>query len=206
MATANKYTNFISPRGTAKYPKTSTPMSWSQAQNRSVPDADGQYEMKIVVASAVAAPFVKVIQAAIKESGITPKNVPFKKLMEQDGKTPTGFVEFTFKAYGKKKDGTVNKINFFDGKAKPAKGLELTSGSEVKVSGYISVAKLGARLTMRDVQVLKLAEADAGPNPFQAEEGAYEFDNETSTIEDDNIPFSDEDTDNGSTEDDGIDF
>jgi len=205
MATATKYTNFVSPKGTAKYPKTSVPMSWSQALNRSVNDPDGQYELKVVMPSATAAPFVKLIQAAIKDSGIDPKNVPFKKVLDKDTKKPTGDVEFSFKAYGKKKDGGVNKLNFFDGRAKPAKGLELTSGSEVKVSGYISVAKLGARLSMRDIQVLSLAEADSGPNPFSAEEGAFEFDENSVTTadEDDSIPFSD---DTGTTEDDGIDF
>lgn len=195
---ANNYVDFLSPRGTAKYPKTSQAYSWNDKQNRSVPDEDGQFELKVVMSEAEAKPLLAKGQQAIKESGIKPKNLPWKKVLDKDTNEPTGDVEFTFRAYGKKKDGSLNKIAFYDGQARPAPGLKLTSGSIVKVSGYISVAKMGARLNMRDVQVIRLAE-EQGKNPFAAEEDgfSYEADGNAFTAEDDNeAPFDTDDNTN----------
>ena len=169
----SKYVNFISPRGTAKYPKTDQPYSFSQKMNKSVPDPDGQYELAIVMDAETAAPFVKIVQDAIKASGIEPQNLPFKKVVDKDTKKPTGEVEFKFKAYGKDSNGTPQRLKFFDAKAKPMPtNFALTSGSVVKVEGWVSVAKLGARLNMRGVQIISLAEAQSS---FTAEDDGFEY-------------------------------
>lgn len=185
---AEKYTNFVSPRGTAKYPKTDQPYSFSNKLNKSVPDADGQYELTTIMDAETAAPFVKLIQQAIKESGIEPTNLPFKKVMDKDTKKPTGEVEFKFKAYGKDKNGKAARLKFFDAKAKPMpSNFPLTSGSIVKVGGWVSVAKLGARLNIREIQVIKYVEQASS---FTAEEDedafAYEGGNEETSFAEDN--------------------
>ena len=185
---ANKYTNFVSPRGTAKYPKTDQPYSFNQKLNKSMPDPDGQYELAVVMDAETAAPFVKLVQQAIKESGIDPTNLPFKKVVDKDTKKPTGEVEFKFKAYGKDANGKPQRLKFFDAKAKPMPtNFPLTSGSSVKVEGWVSVAKLGARLNIRGIQVLKYVEQASG---FTAEEDedafSYEGGNEESGFAEDN--------------------
>jgi hypothetical protein len=172
---SSKYVNFVSPRGTAKYPKTDQPYSWSNAQNRSVPDADGQFELVTIMSSDDFKPFKKVLDEAIAQSGLKPQNLPYKKEIDKDTGEPTGNVEVKFKAYGKTKTGELSKIKFVDAKARPMpSNFPLTSGSVVKVDGYVSVAKLGARLNMRAVQVISLAE---GSSSFTAEDG-FEWDGE----------------------------
>lgn len=172
---SNKYVDFVSPKGTAKYPKLDQPYSWSDAQNRSVPDPDGQYEVKMLVPADQAQPFIETITKAISESGMKPKHLPFKKAIDKTTNQETGDIEFTFRAYGKTKQGGPNKIKFVDAKTSPMPStFRLTSGSIIKISGYISVAKMGARLNMRGVQVISLAQQSDG---FSVEEG-YQYDSE----------------------------
>lgn len=170
---SSKYINFVSPRGVAKWPKTDQAYSWSNAQNRSVPDPEGQFELVISMTAEDFAPFKKVIDEAVAQSGLKPTNLPYKKEVDKDTGEKTGNVEVKFKAYGKTKNGEVAKIKFVDAKARPMpSNFPLTSGSVVKVDGYVSVAKLGARLNMRAVQVIELAE---GSSSFTAEDG-FEWD------------------------------
>lgn len=172
---SNKYVDFLSPKGTAKYPKLDQPYSWSDSQNRSVPDQDGQYEVKMLVPADQAEPFIATIKKAIAESGMKPKHLPFKKAVDKATDEETGDIEFTFRAYGKTKQGGPNKIKFVDAKTHPMpSSFRLTSGSIIKISGYISVAKMGARLNMRGVQVISLAQESSG---FSVEEG-YQYEAE----------------------------
>lgn len=172
---SNKYVDFLSPKGTAKYPKLDQPYSWSDSQNRSVPDPDGQYEVKMLVPADQAEPFIATIKKAIAESGMKPKHLPFKKAVDKATDEETGDIEFTFRAYGKTKQGGPNKIKFVDAKTNPMpSSIRLTSGSIIKISGYISVAKMGARLNMRGVQVISLAQESSG---FSVEEG-YQYEAE----------------------------
>lgn len=182
----SKYVNFVSPRGTAKYPKTDQPYSFNQKMNKSVPDPDGQYELQVIMDAETAAPFVKLVQQAINDSGIEPQNLPFKKVVDKDTKKPTGEVEFKFKAYGKDNNGKSQRLKFFDAKAKPMPtNFALTSGSVVRVEGWVSVAKLGARLNMRGVQIISLAEAQSS---FTAEDDGFEYEggNEETGFAEDN--------------------
>lgn len=175
-----KSINFVSPKGRAKYPMLDQPYSWSNAQNRSVPDPDGQYELRLVISEADAKPIKAALKQAIDQSGIKPTNLPIKKEIDKDTGAETGNVEIKFKAYGKRKDGTSNKIKFVDAKTHPLpSNFRLTSGSTVKVDSYITVAKLGARFNIRAVQVLDLA-AESNSHSFGVEEG-FEFDEDDTT-------------------------
>lgn len=169
------YVNFVSPKGTAKYPRLDQPYAWSNAQNRSVPDPEGQFELVVVMSESEAASMKKALKEAVEKSGIKPQNTPIKKEIDKDTGEPTGNVEIKMKAYGKRKDGSPNAIRFFDAKARPMpSNFRLTSGSVVRAEGYISVAKLGARFNLRSVQVIDLAEQ---ASTFAVEDG-YEYDGE----------------------------
>lgn len=173
---SSKNINYVSPRGTAKYPKLDQPYSWNSTQNRSVPDPDGQYELVLVMPIKDFAPLKASIDEAIKQSGIKPQNLPYKKEKDKDTGEDTGNVEVKFKAYGKRREGGANKIAFVDAKAKPMpSNYALTSGSVVKAEGWISVAKMGARLNLRSVQVISLAERAIA---FAPEDDGYEYDGE----------------------------
>ena len=188
---AKQYVNYVSPRGTAKWPKLDQPYSFNQSQNRSIADPDGQYEMALIMSPEDASLVKKLVEEAISQEGIKPTNLPYKKEIDKDTKKETGDIEVKFKAYGKKKDGSKNRIQFVDAKGNPLPAsFRLTSGSVVKAAGYISVAKLGARLNLRKVQVLQYAKPQ-DDNPFEAEEG-FEYD------EDDFD--NNEETNNGSTD------
>lgn len=194
-----KDTNFVSPRGTAKYPKLDQPYSYNTKAGRSMPDPDGQYEVVVTMPNAEAAPFVKKIQAVIEDSGIDPTNLPYKQVKDKDTKKPTGETEFKFKDYGKAKDGSPKKIKFFDRKGKLIpKGVSLTGGSVIKIDGYITVAKLGARLNIKGVQVISLAEASSG---FTEEDGDFEY--EDNGIEED---FAGGDSNEATDSEDDFDF
>lgn len=192
MTTKKKtYIDYMSPRGTAKYPKTDQPYSYSQSQNRSVPDADGQYELILLMSPEDAGTIKKKVEEAIKLEGIKPTNLPYKKEVDKDTGKETGLVEVKFKAYGKKKDGTVNRIKFVDAKGTPLpRSFRLTSGSVVKAAGYVSVAKLGARLNLNSVQVIKYVPYEDRSNPFTQEDG-FEYDP---------ADFADEENNNNGTD------
>ena len=195
---ANKYHSFVSPRGTFRYPKLDQPYSFNTKLNKSMPDPEGQFEATLVLSNEDAFAFIKKIHEAIKDSGIDPSNLPYKKVADRDTGKPTGEVEFKFKAYGRDKNGSPQRIKFFDAKAKPIKGADftLTSGSEGKIEGYISVAKLGARLNIRGVQVLALVERASA---FTAEDDGFVYDGA-----DEETAFAEDNSESGS--DDSFDF
>jgi hypothetical protein len=171
MSNKSKYVDFVSPRGTTKYPRLAEARTFSKKENRSVADPDGQYELTLLMEPKDANILKAKVEEAAKNEKVKPDTMPFKKEVDKDTKKETGLVEVKFKAYGKKKDGTVNRIPLYDAKAKPLPAdFQLTSGSIVKVAGYVTVAKLGARLNLRSVQVIEYVPPTA-PNPFEAEEG-----------------------------------
>jgi hypothetical protein len=147
---------FRTAAGAAKYPKLDRAYSWSNTENRSIPDPDGQFELTVSFTPEDAKPIEAAVQQAIKLAGIEPKNLPFKRNEE------TGMIEVKFKAYGTRRDGSPNRVPQVDSAVNPLPGdFKLTSGSVVKVSGWISVAKLGCRLNMDGVQVLKYVPYEA---------------------------------------------
>lgn len=167
--------SFVTPRAVVgPYPRLDQPYKWSMQQKRTVPDLEGSYECKIVLGKSDAAPLVQGIKDAIKASGITPENFPYKKEIDKDTGKETGNVVFTFKDYGKTRDGKTKFVRFFDGKAKPIpRGFRLTAGSEVKIEAYVSVAPKGARLNILSVQVLKYVPQASS---FKEETDAFAYD------------------------------
>lgn len=152
-------TNFKTPRGTAKYPRLDQPYTWNDAANKSMPDPEGQFETKLLIPEKEAKPLIKVIEGAIAESGIKPKHLPWKAEIDKDTDEPTGNIEFSLKRYGLSKEGKKNKIAYFDARGAMIKSdIDLTAGSTVIMSGWVSVAKMGARLNLKAIQVIKLIE------------------------------------------------
>lgn len=172
MSNKKQYVQFVSPKGVAKFPMLHVARRFDNAQNRSVPDPNGQYEMTLLLSPEDAGEMKKKVDEASKLAGIKPNTVPFKKEIDKDTDKETGLIEVKLKAYGMKKDGTTNRIVFVDAKKnKLSTDFVLTSGSVVKVAGYVSVAKLGARLNLRTVQVIDYAEPVAKDTPFDEEDG-----------------------------------
>lgn len=175
MASKPKNINYISPIGTAQWPKLDQPYGWSEAQQRNVPDPEGQFETVLLVPEKDAQPLIASIKQAIEQSGIKPKHVPYKKEEDKDTGEETGNIAFKFKAYALNREGRPNKIHFFDSRARPLPSdIYLTSGSTMRCLGWISVAKMGARLNLKEVQVINLIERQA--LGFDAVEGEYVYD------------------------------
>ena len=171
---------FRTAAGTAKYPKLDRAYSWSNAENRSVPDPDGQFELTVSFTPEDAKPIEAAVKQAIKLAGVEPKNLPFKRNEE------TGMIEVKFKAYGTRRDGSPNRVPQVDSAVNPLPSdFKLTSGSVVKVSGWISVAKLGCRLNMDGVQVLKYIPYEA-KTQFEPENDGFvmEASSEAPALED----------------------
>lgn len=114
------------------------------------------------------------------------RNAPYFEVLEDDGETKTGMVEFKFGAnatFKDSKDGDKIKPRtppgIFDAKGKPTK-VQVWSGSEGKVSytkGPYFIKATGAagvKLYLEAVQILKLVSGsgqDASQFGFGAEEG-----------------------------------
>jgi len=172
-----EFVKFRTAAGTAKYPKLDRAYSWSNAENRSVPDPEGQYELTVSFTPEDAKPIEAAVKEAIKAAGIEPKALPFKKNAE------TGLIEVKFKAYGTKRDGTPNRVPQVDSAVNPLPSdFKLTSGSVVKVSGWISVAKLGCRLNMTGVQVIKYIPYEAKTD-FEPTDDGFVMDTPTAAEE-----------------------
>lgn len=164
------YVNFKTPRGVVQYPRLDKPYRFDMAQNRSVPDPDGQFETGLVISKADAKPLIDAIDLAIEKSGVKPNHLPYKEDKEN------GTVIFKLKAYGKTKDGKPTKLMYRDSKLKELPSSFVpNAGSEIYASGYVSVAKMGARLNLKEIQVLKYV---AKPTVFSEEEDGFEYDGE----------------------------
>ena len=168
-APKKKFLNFKTPIGVAQYTKLDRAYKWDDNAQRSLPNPEGDMSTNLVVSTADAQPLIAVIKEAIKESGVKPKYSPYSDQLDEDEK-PTGNVVFKLKAYGMKKDGTINKIVLFDANGKPVKaGVKVTSGSTIRGLGYVSVGKMGARLNLRELQIINLVEREG--EGFDAVEG-----------------------------------
>jgi hypothetical protein len=172
-----------------KWPRLDQPYSWNDTIGKNVPDPNGQYETKLVVPKKDAQPLIQIIQTAIKESGIKPKNLPYKEETDKDTNEPTGNIEFTLKRYGKDTQGAPNKIAYFDARGTMIKTVPLTTGSTAILAGWVKVSKMAARLNLKAIQVIKLQERMEGFDPVEDEDAfvadeeeekntSNEFDNE----------------------------
>lgn len=173
MATFTKTAPFMI-RGIAAYPKLNQPYSYDQAQRKSVVDPEkGSFSVEVIVDAEEAAKLQGVISDEAKQAGVrSMKNPPWTPEEDKTTGEPTGRVRFKCKGYGKRKDGSPNRISHFDAGARPmASDTRLTSGSDVRVQ--VSARPFtqlggGCRLEILGVQVLRLVEA-SGPNPFSAD-------------------------------------
>jgi len=164
------YVSFKTNRGVAVYPRLDKAYSFDMGKNRSMPDPDGQLETGMTMSSEDAEPLIASITEAVKKSGITPEHLPYK--VDKETKTVT----FKLKAYGKTKEGVATRIPHRDGKANMLpSSFTLTAGSEFKASGYISVARKGARLNLKEIQVLKYVPA---ASTFEAEDDGWVYEGE----------------------------
>lgn len=156
-------TKFVSPKGTAGYPKLTRPDTKF--------NAEGVYSTSLVMDEKTAKPFVELIeQAYVDEFGpkvVAKANWPYK---EEEG-------QYTFKFKSKQKP------KLFDAKGtaiKSADELNVGSGSVMKVQGAISCrAVLGknyATLYMNAVQIIDLVEYSG--SPFDSEEGGFTVEDE----------------------------
>lgn len=149
---------YVSPKGTAGYPKLTRPDTKFKAE--------GEYSTALSMDKKSAQPLIEQIkQAFVEEFGAKaePKaNYPFK---EEDGQ-----VTFKFKSK--------NKPKLYDSHGKPIKAvdeLNIGSGSTLKVAGAISCRQVSgkyyATLYMNQVQVINLVEFSS--SPFGQEEGDF---------------------------------
>lgn len=172
--TKAKSVQFKTGRGIALYPHLDRLYKWNDAANKSMPHPDGDYDTKLLVDAKTAAPLIDLIKQTIKDSGIKPKHLPFSDEMDKETGEKTGNIIFTLKRYGKDTEGKPNKIGFFDAKGQMLKrNVEVTSGSTIICSGWISVSSKSARLNIKNVQVIKLVER--GTDGFEPvdDEDAY---------------------------------
>ena len=169
MAAAKKtYVKYKTPAGVAVYPKLHKAYKWDDASERSLPNPDGDLSTRLRLSAKDAQPLVDLVKQAIKAAGVKPKHLPYED-EEVDGEK-TGNVLIKLKAYGKTKDGEINKIKFYDSDGSPLKGvIQVTPGSTIRLLGWISVAKMGARMNIRECQIIDLAEAQG--EGFEAASG-----------------------------------
>jgi hypothetical protein len=176
--------NFKTPKGMIKWPRLDQPYSWSDNLSKNVPDPNGQFETKLVVSKKEAQPLIQLIQTAVKESGIKPKNMPYKDELDKDTGEATGNVEFTLKRYGLDTQGNPNKIAYFDARGTMIRAVNLTTGSTAIVAGWIKVSKMAARLNLKAIQVVKLLERSEGFDPVDDEDAFIAEEEEANTFDD----------------------
>ena len=178
--TKKKNTTFVTPRGTAKYPKLDQPYKWNAATKRMVPATflDGGYDTKMLIPEKAAKPLIELIENDIKEFGRQPEYSCYSREVDKDTNEPTGNVEFTFKMYGLDYDKQPQKPLFFDAKGRPVKKVVLTGGSEIIISGYIKVSDKSARLNIKSIQLIRLAESSSDVFEVIDEEDVYEANEE----------------------------
>lgn len=157
---------FVSPKGTAGYPKLTRPDTKFKAE--------GEYSTSLTMGKKIAAPLIATIEEAyVEEFGqkaVAKANYPFKEDDE-------GNVTFKFKSK--------NKPKIYDAAGKPIKNtdeLNVGSGSVLKVAGAISCRAVSgknyATLYMNQVQIIDLVEFSG--SPFEAEEGGFVADESSS--------------------------
>lgn len=190
-AAKKKYVKFTTPVGIAVYPKLHKAFKWDEASERSLPNPDGDLSTKLSVPNKDAQPLIKLIKEAISEAGVKPKHIPYEDEVKDDEKT--GNVLFKLKAYGKTREGEINRIKFFDADGTAIKGVvQVTGGSRIRLLGWISVSKMGCRLNIRECQIIDLAEMEG--EGFEAVKGGS-F-KRTDLDDEDNTTSNDEDTSN----------
>lgn len=174
-----KVNNKLMVRGIAAYPKTNKPVKYDQVAKRSVYDADGSYELTIIISTDQAAKLDARLRQFAAEKGLKKiKNMPLSEQIDAEG-NETGKWVLKAKQYGKNKDGSVKRILHVDGATRPlGKDFVLTSGSEINLDAYLTTYEQlggGVRVNINAIQVIKYVEYEA-TGGFQPEEGAWTSD------------------------------
>lgn len=230
MAEKQKRVNVTSPRGVIKFSHIHKPNTrFVEGGEYSCdllldPDANGVAEFKSRLEKAAADAKAEFLKNA--KDGKTRKAiegyavyVPISADVDNESGDETGKLLLKVKnkaTFVSKKDGSTQekRILVFDAAGKPAKGLKIGRGSEVKVSFVIApfcnaaTKSVGVTLWFEAVQVLKLVEfgggEDAGRFGFGAEDGFTASDDQSDDETTDEQ--SDEQSTEGSEGGEGGDF
>jgi hypothetical protein len=198
MTTKKTRKNYTSPAGEIKFANLQKPSTTF--------NADGVYDLQLLLTKEAAAPFIKQIKEWTAEAKTEllkedPKiktykeYFPFGDDVDQEG-NETGFVVFRFKQNATyKRDGETRnvKIDLFDAKGKPFPAdKKIGRGSTVKAAFRVRSIKIttnkqyGVQLSLSAAQVLDLKEwagRDAKGYGFGEEEGFSADDEASSSLE-----------------------
>jgi hypothetical protein len=209
----------ITPKGVAVYPRLTTPDTKF--------NPEGVYSLRLRMSEEEAADMMADLDAraqasfdkAVADNGgktfklvkgkkvELEKNDPYVRVLDEDGESFTGEIEFSFsmKATYKDKDGKVHKRNpgLADGKGKALKKPpNIYGGSIVKVNytpgEYQINTASGVKLYLNAVQIIKLVSGGGGAMGFGADEDAeysYEEDDDSSGFGDDDSSSTDDQDD-----------
>ena len=191
-----QYTKLTTPVGVAKW-------AWvSKADTKF--NSEGEFKVTLVLDKDSAEPLIETIEKELKEfySGLKAQgkkrikeaSKPYGEEVDDEG-DPTGNVEFKFKSKAK----FVPRIPIFDSVGKPMTGVELWSGSRIKVNTTLAPysAAIGEGMAMRlnAVQVIDLVQGSNGSAEgygFGEEDGYVHEDKEPSMEEEESEDIEDE--------------
>ncbi len=191
-----QYTKLTTPVGVAKW-------AWvSKADTKF--NSEGEFKVTLVLDKDSAEPLIETIEKELKEfySGLKAQgkkrikeaSKPYGEEVDDEG-DPTGNVEFKFKSKAK----FVPRIPIFDSVGKPMTGVELWSGSRIKVNTTLAPysAGIGEGMAMRlnAVQVIDLVQGSNGSAEgygFGEEDGYVHEDKEPSMEEEESEDIEDE--------------
>lgn len=191
-----QYTKLTTPVGVAKW-------AWvSKADTKF--NSEGEFKVTLVLDKDSAEPLIETIEKELKEfySGLKAQgkkkikeaSKPYGEEVDDEG-DPTGNVEFKFKSKAK----FVPRIPIFDSVGKPMTGVELWSGSRIKVNTTLAPysAGIGEGMAMRlnAVQVIDLVRGSNGSAEgygFGEEDGYVHEDEEPSMEEEESEDIEDE--------------
>ena len=191
-----QYTKLTTPVGVAKW-------AWvSKADTKF--NSEGEFKVTLVLDKDSAEPLIETIEKELKEfySGLKAQgkkrikeaSKPYGEEVDDEG-DPTGNVEFKFKSKAK----FVPRIPIFDSVGKPMTGVELWSGSRIKVNTTLAPysAGIGEGMAMRlnAVQVIDLVQGSNGSAEgygFGEEAGYVHEDKEPSREEEESEDIEDE--------------
>ena len=191
-----QYTKLTTPVGVAKW-------AWvSKADTKF--NSEGEFKVTLVLDKDAAEPLIETIEKELKEfySGLKAQgkkrikeaSKPYGEEVDDEG-DPTGNVEFKFKSKAK----FVPRIPIFDSVGKPMTGVELWSGSRIKVNTTLAPysAGIGEGLAMRlnAVQVIDLVQGSNGSAEGYGcgeEDGYVHEDQEPSMEEEESEDIEDE--------------
>lgn len=167
-------TKYVSPKGTAGYPKLTRPDTKFKAE--------GEYSVSLTMDAKDGAAFLDTLkEAAVEELGNKAAQSAHYPVKEEDGK-----FTFKFKMNAVRKDKNSGDMikqspKLYDSHGKPIKNAEdlnIGSGSVMKVAGILGFPKVQGKqyvsLYMNQVQIIDLVEYAS--SPFGDEGGGFSSD------------------------------